>query len=198
MPPAPTCPRSECRAGEGLASFLGGSGSGRGLATSVGSQSDPRRDPIRVSVEANPDGFPFAARWPEGPGSAGPSKKVGSAEASRFFFEDPSSASVACVPKDTARFRGGRVSEPLSVAGNPLLIAKADNGAPIRFAKAESCLFCLWITGISGVSRRYRAHWRDRADRDVIAWPSRAFGPKWWELALPEACLRLQCIRRLF
>jgi hypothetical protein len=63
------------------------SGSGRGLATSVGSLSRP------VS--------------PKAPVSAGPSKKVGSAEASRFFFEGPTIASVACVPKDTARFRGG-------------------------------------------------------------------------------------------
>jgi hypothetical protein len=77
---------------------------------------------------------------------------LGSAEASHFFFETPSIASVACVPKDTARFRGGRVSELLSLAGETLLIAKGDNGAVIRFAKAESRLFCLWITGISGVS----------------------------------------------
>jgi hypothetical protein len=44
---------------------------------------------------------------PKAPVSAGPSKKVGSAEASRFFFEGPTIASVACVPKDAARFRGG-------------------------------------------------------------------------------------------
>ncbi len=38
------------------------SGSGRGLTTPVGSQSDPRRDPIRVPDKANLDGFPFAVR----------------------------------------------------------------------------------------------------------------------------------------
>jgi hypothetical protein len=50
-------------------------------------------------------------------------KKVGSACASRFFFDGPSIASVACDPKITARFRGGRVSELSSLAGGPLASA---------------------------------------------------------------------------
>src|ERR1043165_7190433 len=85
--------------------------------------------------------------------SAGSSKKVGSAEASRFFFDDPTIASVACVPKDAARFRGGRGLELSSVAGSPLLIAKHHHGGPNRFAKAESRQACLWITGKSWISR---------------------------------------------
>ena len=154
MPPAPTCPRSECRAGEGLASFLGGSGSGRGLATSVGSQSDPRGDPIRVSVEANPDGFPFAVRWPEGPGSAGPSKKVGSARrphassskthpplpwpASR---RTPPASAVAAFP-NFSPLREKRSSS-----------RRATMARPSDSQKRNLALFCLWITGISRISR---------------------------------------------
>jgi hypothetical protein len=51
--------------------------------------------------------FPFAGPSPEGSGSAGRPKKVGSACASRFFLDRPPSASVASVPKDSACFRGG-------------------------------------------------------------------------------------------
>src|SRR4051794_32334904 len=89
-------------------------------------------------LSGEPAGYPFAKPSPEGSGSAGPSKKVGSACASRFFFDCPAIASVACLPKETARFRGGRVLELLSVAGNPLLIAKCQSGALFRFAKADS------------------------------------------------------------
>jgi hypothetical protein len=58
-------------------------------------------------LSGEPAGYPFAKPSPEGSGSAGPSKKVGSACASRFFFDCPTIASVACLPKETARFRGG-------------------------------------------------------------------------------------------
>jgi len=133
---------------------------------------------------------------PKAPVSAGPSKKVGSARRPHASSSKTlPSASVACVPKDTARFRGGRVSELLSLAGETLLIAKGDNGALIRFAKAESCRFRLWITGISWISAALSRALANRADLDMAAWPSRAFGPEWWGLALPEACLRLQCTR---
>jgi len=104
-------------------------------------------------LSGEPAGYPFAKPSPEGSGSAGPSKKVGSACASRFFFDCPTIASVACLPKETARFRGGRVLEPSSVAGEPLLFAKRHNVGVRRFAKADSSGYCLWITGISWISR---------------------------------------------
>jgi hypothetical protein len=62
-----------------------------------------------VAIVITANGSSFQAR----------SKKVGSACASRFFFDGPSIASVACDPKITARFRGGRVSELSSLAGSP-------------------------------------------------------------------------------
>jgi hypothetical protein len=150
-PPAPTCPRSEYRAGEGLASFLGGSG--------LSLRSKLRRGPCRVPAEVlRPRSVPF-----RGPSA----RRLRSPLDLRRKWDRPkphasssrarSTASVACAPKSTARFRGGRVSQLSSVAGSPFLIAKGHNGAAIRFAKGESCPFCLWITGISRISPRKRA-----------------------------------------
>lgn len=158
-PPAPTCPRSDRVTGEGgrlsravracpvEASFDGGPFGFRPRSCDLG------RFPTGT-CQANLPVTRFAKPSPEGSGFAGPSKKLGSAEASHFSFEDPSTASVACVPKDTARFRGGRGSKLSSVAGSPSLTAKPDHAGRIRFAQRQIARFCLWITGISGVSRR--------------------------------------------
>ncbi len=140
--------------GAGVATKPRSSGSGRGLATPVGSQLNlPEQapsDPIRVQAEQAPtDPFrnPFARRLQ----SRRTPRKVGSASgfpfASRFFPGCPTSASPVSIPKDLGRLRGGGTRKFSPVARRPLPTAKADNDHRLRFGQAESAW---WITGYRG------------------------------------------------
>ena len=93
----------------------------------------PRSVPYEY-LSGEPAGYPFAVPSAEASGSAGPSKKVGSACASRFFLDGPSIAPVACDPKIADRVRGGRVSELSFLAVGPFLIAKFDTDSAFRVA----------------------------------------------------------------
>jgi hypothetical protein len=93
----------------------------------------PRSVPYE-QLSGEPGTCPFAVPLAEASGPTGPSKKLGSACASHFFFDGPSIASVASDPKIAARFRGGRVSELSSLAGGPFLIAKFDSDSASRVA----------------------------------------------------------------
>jgi hypothetical protein len=142
----PLVPGPNCRAGEGLASSLGGSGLSR--------RSKLRRGPCRVPAGVlRPRTVPFRgplARRLRSP--LDPRRKWDRLAPHASPSKTRSTALVACVPKDTARLRGGRVSELSSLAGSPLLIAKRHTARPAESRQGESWPFGLWIAGISWIS----------------------------------------------
>ena len=128
-----------------------------------------RACPVEASFDGGPVGFrprscdlgrfPFAVPSAEASGSAGPSKKVGSACASRFFFEDPLHCFGGLRPeghRPPPRWPRFGTFFPCGKSA-PRRERPIDPALPSS-RQGESRRFCLWITGISWISRRIRPH----------------------------------------
>jgi hypothetical protein len=104
----------------------------------------------------DPGRFPFAGPSPEGSGSAGRSKKVGSACASRFSFDRPPSLQWPPSRKMTpasavvAIWNFSPLPEIRSSSRTITMTRRPES------RQAESGGSCLWITGISWISRAFR------------------------------------------
>jgi len=115
---------------------------------------DPGRFPIGRPLKQAPTGFPISGpieasserslcgsfarrlRFRRTPGKVG--SDLGRPASSRFFPGCPTTASMASIPKDIRRFRGGGTQKLSSVSGRPLLTAKCQYGQAFRFAEADS------------------------------------------------------------
>lgn len=167
MPPAPTCPRSNGRAGEGLASFLGGSGIHRSklrrgpVGFRPGSD-DPGRFPIRSPKGSDPGlrrgeprRFPFR----------GPlARRLRSPLDLRRKWDRPRPHASSSTAQPSLPWLASRRTPPASavVAGwsfSPFPEIRSSSRSAMMHRhsesrQAESGDSRLWITGISRISRR--------------------------------------------